>query len=306
MPLAKGDFAPGQKALPFLNPAEAGQWDERSEIISTMSPLPEQQVDVRAASPSARTQEPTVADVGVALVRDLRSPLTTIERYLDLLGDGDVGALTVEQLEYLDVARRNVQRVSALVNDWLDVTRLEAGKLSLVCGAVNLSCVVERVLVHLQPSIEAKRHQVTVEAPAEPILAYADERAMLRVVDNLLSNAHTSTPPPTAARFGSPSAPSMTSGCGWMSPTPASASAKGIGTCCSPSSSRAPAEPSPSPDTRPRTGAHEGARGTNGGGPGLRDDRARSGQHLQREPAQGEAIGDARPQRPRRRRIALR
>jgi signal transduction histidine kinase len=160
-----------------------------------MSPLPEQHVGLCAASPVARTQEPTVADVGAALVRDLRSPLTTIERYLDLLADGEVGGLTVEQLEYLDVARRNVQRVSTLVNDWLDVTRLEAGKLSLVCGAVNVNHVVERVLVGLRPSIEAKHHHVTVQLPAHPILAHADERALLRVVGNLLSNAHKYTPP---------------------------------------------------------------------------------------------------------------
>ena len=160
-----------------------------------MSPSPEQQVDPRASAVVEGAQEPTAADMGAALVRDLRSPLTTIERYLDLLGDGAVGALTVEQLEYLDVARRNVQRLSGLVNDWLDVTRLEAGKMSLAEVPVDLRHSVERVLAELQATIRAKEHRVTVRAPAAPVMVRGDERALHRVVENLLSNAHKYTAP---------------------------------------------------------------------------------------------------------------
>ena len=156
---------------------------------------PEGYVDLGAPDLIEGAPEPTAEEIGGALVRDLRSPLVTIERYLDLLADGGVGALTPEQLEYLDVARRNVQRLSNVVSDWLDVTRVESGQVRLEQVPVDLAGIVAQVADEYLSDIEAKEQRLTVEVPTEPILALGDTRAVTRIVRNLVSNAYKYTPP---------------------------------------------------------------------------------------------------------------
>src|SRR4051812_410221 len=155
---------------------------------------PEGQLDLCPSNAVEVAQEPAADDVGAALVRDLRNPLTTVERYLDLLADGDVGPLTVEQLECLDVARRNVQRLSTVVTDWVDVTRVEADRIRLAHNPIDLAAIVAHVVAEYRSEIEAKHHRLTIDAPAGSVMVFGDERALRRVVSNLLSNAHKHTP----------------------------------------------------------------------------------------------------------------
>jgi signal transduction histidine kinase len=128
------------------------------------------------------------------LARELRGPLSTIEGYLNLLANGGVGEITHEQREFLDVVRRNVGRMSTVVSDLLDLTRLEAGRLDLIRHPVDLEEVADRAIAELRPRIRSKQQQVAVGGPAEPVEALGDPRALLRVVSNLLSNAHKYTP----------------------------------------------------------------------------------------------------------------
>jgi signal transduction histidine kinase len=156
---------------------------------------PEGCVDLCAAETATIAQEPTAEDFGAALVRDLRNPLSTIEKYLDLLAAGGVGPLTVEQLEYLDVARRNVQRLSTVITDWVDVSRIEADQVQFTLVPVDLAGIVAQVAAELEPDLLAKEHRLTIAPPADSVMALGDRRAVKRVVRNLLSNAHKYTQP---------------------------------------------------------------------------------------------------------------
>jgi signal transduction histidine kinase len=141
-----------------------------------------------------RTVEPTPDDFCAVLTRELRSPLSTIEGYLDLLANGGVGPVSDEQREFLDVIGRNVRRLVAVVGDWHDMARLEAGRLELVQEAVDLEEIADRAIAALRPGIRAKEQQVTVDVSATPCVAVGDARAILRAAGNLISNAHKYTP----------------------------------------------------------------------------------------------------------------
>jgi signal transduction histidine kinase len=143
---------------------------------------------------TALTSEPTPDEICTVLARELRTPLSTIEGYLDLLAQGGVGPLTPEQREFLDVVSRNVHRLTLVVSDWLDMSRIEAGRWELRRDTVDLLDVADRAVGELRPRIRAKEQQVSVDAPADPVLTVGDERALVRVVGNLLSNAHKYTP----------------------------------------------------------------------------------------------------------------
>ena len=74
-------------------------------------------------------------DEFVSLVsHELRTPLTSIKGYVDLLIDGDAGEVTEEQKEFLDIVKSNSDRLVLLVNDLLDVSRIEAGRINLRCS----------------------------------------------------------------------------------------------------------------------------------------------------------------------------
>jgi signal transduction histidine kinase len=158
-----------------------------------VEPLPENQTPGELMT--GQTSEPTPDEICAVLARELRTPLSTIEGYLDLLAQGGVGPLTEEQREFLDVVMRNVNRLTLVVSDWLDMSRIEAGRWVLQAESVDLLDVADRAVAELRPRIRAKEQQVAVDAPLDPILVHGDARALGRIVGNLLSNAHKYTPP---------------------------------------------------------------------------------------------------------------
>jgi PAS domain S-box-containing protein len=79
-------------------------------------------------------------DEFVSLVsHELRTPLTSIKGYVDLLIDGDAGEVTEEQKEFPDIVQTNSDRLVLLVNDLLDVSRVEAGRINLRVQLVDLA-----------------------------------------------------------------------------------------------------------------------------------------------------------------------
>ncbi|MFN8633762.1 MAG: HAMP domain-containing sensor histidine kinase [Chloroflexota bacterium] len=143
---------------------------------------------------TAQANEATSSEVCTILARELRGPLSTVDGYLELLMNGGVGELTPEQKEFLGVVRRNIDRLSAVVSDWIDVARIESGLFQLAREAVDLEEMVDRAVATIRPRVRAKEQQILVESPADLLLVPGDSRALLRVVDNLLSNAHKYTP----------------------------------------------------------------------------------------------------------------
>src|SRR5438445_1945243 len=94
-------------------------------------------------------------DEFVALVsHELRTPLTSIRGYLELITEDE--NLTEEQMRFLETIDRNAQRLQRVVGDLLFVAQVEAGKLSLENGDVDLNTVVEEAVETAQPAAAAK------------------------------------------------------------------------------------------------------------------------------------------------------
>jgi signal transduction histidine kinase len=164
-----------------------------------VEPLPKNQTPVELVT--GLTSEPTPDEICAVLARELRTPLSTVEGYLDLLAHGGVGPLPSEQREFLDVVSRNVRRLSLVVSDWLDMSRLEAGRFELHQETVDLLDVADLAIGELRPRIRAKEQQIGVDVPSDPVLVLGDGRALARIVGNLLSNAHKYTPPGGSIRL---------------------------------------------------------------------------------------------------------
>ena len=131
----------------------------------------------------------------VSLVsHELRTPLTSIKGYIDLLADGDAGELNEEQLEYLCIAKNNADRLVALINDLLDVSRIESGKVELQRTVVDLVSLIQNATSSLRPQIEAKKQHLELDVSRTPHDVLADADRVTQILTNLLSNACKYTP----------------------------------------------------------------------------------------------------------------
>jgi PAS domain S-box-containing protein len=131
-------------------------------------------------------------DEFIALVsHELRTPLTSIRGYLELMGEDE--NLTAEQTHFLQTIDRNAQRLQRLVGDLLFCAQVDAGKLSLESGSVDINAVVREALDAAQPSAAAKSIELVAELGELPEVG-GDRARLAQVLDNFLSNAIKFTP----------------------------------------------------------------------------------------------------------------
>lgn len=120
---------------------------------------------------------------------ELRTPVTSIKGFVELLIDDDHGSFSDEQILFLDAIDRNTHRLEYLVTDLLDFSRLESSMMRVDHSEFDLRQVVEQVVSEMQVGIDAKNLAVTINGPPEPAYVEADRGHVAQVVVNLLSNA---------------------------------------------------------------------------------------------------------------------
>jgi PAS domain S-box-containing protein len=134
-------------------------------------------------------------DEFVSLVsHELRTPLTSIKGYVDLLLDEDMGDLSEDQRDFLQTVRSNAQRLVTMVNELLDLSRIESGKMELRIEPTDLAPLAQRVVTQLSPLIAEKNHDVVIDADPVLRLAAVDADRMTQILTNLISNAVKYTP----------------------------------------------------------------------------------------------------------------
>jgi signal transduction histidine kinase len=120
---------------------------------------------------------------------ELRTPLTPITGYLEMLLDDEFGPLVDTQRETLEIVRRSTRRLEGLTSDLLDVTRMEAGRLTLVLNPTDLSLLTESVVAEYSSLLHAKSQHISVHIPPDVPLALCDEARAAQIIGNLISNA---------------------------------------------------------------------------------------------------------------------
>ncbi len=125
---------------------------------------------------------------------ELRTPLTSIKGYLDLVLDGDTGPLNEMQARFLTIAKSSTDRLVNLVNDLLDVSRIEAGKIKLEPTLLNLWQIVGGLVETFQISTKNKNLTVTTGVDINLPPAWADHERVTQILTNLISNAIKYTP----------------------------------------------------------------------------------------------------------------
>ena len=127
----------------------------------------------------------------------LRTPLTTVKGYISMLDDGDFGKLTKEQKQSIELALDGSNRMARLIDDLLNISRMEAGKFYIDARKVDLSKLVSEEVKALQFMAKSQKVIIRYKAPTKAIpLINLDENKTRQVVMNILDNAiHYSQPP---------------------------------------------------------------------------------------------------------------
>ena len=123
---------------------------------------------------------------------ELRAPLTSIKGYVDLILEDET--ISEDVRDFLGVVQQNADRLGKLVADLLDVSRIEAGRIHLTRGPLDLADIVDTVLSTAAAEIQAKELTVTVDLPADLPPVWGDRDRVTQIMTNLVSNAVKYTP----------------------------------------------------------------------------------------------------------------
>jgi len=125
---------------------------------------------------------------------ELRTPMTSIKGYVDNILDGLTGALTERQSYYLSRVKSNVERLTRMINELLDLSRIEAGKVELNLGNVRMREFVSEVVEGFQGMAQEKGLTLRAHQPDELPVIRCDHDKLHQVLTNLIQNAIKFTP----------------------------------------------------------------------------------------------------------------
>jgi PAS domain S-box-containing protein len=141
----------------------------------------------RAASKALHDADRRKDEFLATLAHELRNPLAPIRQ---AAGAAAHRAATPEQVQWsLGVIQRQVAHMARLLDDLLDVSRITRGRLEVRPARVALRTIVDAAVEIAQPAINAGKHQLSVELPAEPLELEVDALRIAQVFGNLLTNA---------------------------------------------------------------------------------------------------------------------
>lgn len=120
---------------------------------------------------------------------ELRTPVAIVREGIGLVCDGVLGEVNDRQRHYLELSRRNLDRLSRTINNLLDISRIEAGKMTLSCRETELVPLLMEVHSTFQPRAERCGIDLRIDVPQAPVTAWVDQDAVVQMLTNLVGNA---------------------------------------------------------------------------------------------------------------------
>jgi signal transduction histidine kinase len=128
------------------------------------------------------------------VAHELKQPMTAMQGYAKMLTMGLGGELNDTQQQFVNVINSNIERMDKLINDLLEISRLEAGRIKLELAPVPIGEIVDETLSSSRGEIEARQHTLIVEVAEDLPPALADRKRLIQILTNLVSNAARYTP----------------------------------------------------------------------------------------------------------------
>jgi signal transduction histidine kinase len=145
--------------------------------------------ELQAEAAARRRAERLKDEFSHMVSHELRTPLTTIQEGVSQIAEGILGPTTPEQREFLSIVLCDIERLSRIINDLLDVAKIEAGSLKLSREHVNIVRMARQQARLFEPAAQAKGLRVRTDFSGPEIEIYIDPDKISQVFANLLDNA---------------------------------------------------------------------------------------------------------------------
>jgi signal transduction histidine kinase len=132
-----------------------------------------------------------------SLIQELRTPMTSISGYTDLLLKEEIGILGESQRQFLLRVEANIERMERLLNDLIKITDIDSGRISLTPEPVDITNILEKAMMSLAAQFNERRLTVKMDMTDELPLVQVDRDSLYQIVLNLLSNASQCSEPDT-------------------------------------------------------------------------------------------------------------
>ncbi len=129
------------------------------------------------------------ADFHSMIAHDLRSPMSVIQGYVSLMATGKTGPINDTQMEFMESVSRKISEMTSLLNDFLDMSKMDAGFVNLKCQDHCLGQLIEEVVEDLVPLANSRNLKVSVNLPPDDLQVNSDPLRLTQILRNLLSNA---------------------------------------------------------------------------------------------------------------------
>jgi len=162
--------------------------------IGLEAKVQERTQELQAANEKLRELDRLKSSFVSMVSHELRTPMTSIKGYVDNLLDGVAGPLKEKPAYYLKRVQHNVERLTRMINDLLDLSRIEAGAVQLQLGSISISELLNDVVEGFQTIATEKSVSVKAHSMSGLPLIQGDRDKLYQVLNNLIQNAIKFTP----------------------------------------------------------------------------------------------------------------
>lgn len=163
-------------------------------IIHDISEIKKAEQTLKEANERLRTLNEMKSEFVSVVSHELRTPLTSIKNAVTLVNSGETGELNENQSKFMSMAERNIDRLARLINDLLDLSRMEAGKMQLRLEQVDPAPLLHRAAETFGPRAGTKSIEFESDIEESLPFIHVDSDRIEQVLANLLDNAVKFTP----------------------------------------------------------------------------------------------------------------
>ncbi len=169
--------------------------DEEHTVLASKAKIKHLNAQLRESNKRFREYDRFKSEFLATASHEMRTPLTIVREFASLMADGATGEVNDRQRECLDSILRNCVRLTSLIDDLLDLARIESGTLRLRREKLDIAPLLAECVADFDPQFKAKNQTLLLELKEAPIPPVLGDRAKIeQVMVNLIGNAHKFTP----------------------------------------------------------------------------------------------------------------